>query len=210
MSSFAKLATISLGAAATGIFVYKKNASASAHPHMYERQTPQHSAFKDENVKLKNHFKAAVTQIPHYKKRDRGGEDAYILSEELVAVADGVGGWNRKGVDPGIFARELCSHVWDAFALQRAEGKKTFDVDLKKLLIDSVLKTKAVGTSTYVMAMMQQDDNIIKTLNLGDSGFMIVRPHPIANPNLNEAQNLENMASGHSFNDFELLYRSKE
>ena len=56
-----------------------------------------------------------MTQIPHYKKRDRGGEDAYILSDGLCAVADGVGGWNSKGVDPGIFARELCGHVWNEF-----------------------------------------------------------------------------------------------
>jgi protein phosphatase PTC7 len=56
-----------------------------------------------------------MTQIPYYKKRDRGGEDAYLISEELLTVADGVGGWNRKGVDPGIFARELTSNVWSEY-----------------------------------------------------------------------------------------------
>ena len=45
------------------------------------------------------------------KKAHRGGEDAWICSDSLVAVADGVGGWNKKGVNPGIFARELCDNV---------------------------------------------------------------------------------------------------
>ena len=56
-----------------------------------------------------------MTQIPHYKKRERGGEDGCLLEEEIVAVADGVGGWARKGVDPGLFAKELCLNVWNDY-----------------------------------------------------------------------------------------------
>ena len=37
-------------------------------------------------------------------------------------------------------------------------------------------KTKARGTSTFVMALMYEDEPFLKTLNLGDSGVMIVRP----------------------------------
>eukprot|EP00347_Sterkiella_histriomuscorum_P014902 403359078 len=62
-----------------------------------------------------NHFHGAYTNIPHIDKRHRGGEDAWIFTSNLLAVADGVGGWNSKGVDPGIFARELCSHVQTIF-----------------------------------------------------------------------------------------------
>jgi len=88
---------------------------------------------------VKNHFKAAMVQIPYYKKRDRGGEDAYIVSEELLAVADGVGGWNRKGIDPGIFARELCERVWTEYVgfrglrsgMSKQLKRPTYSVDLK-------------------------------------------------------------------------------
>ena len=59
----------------------------------------------------KYHLRAALTQIPYYKKRDRGGEDAYILSEELCCVADGVGGWSESGIDPAIFSRKLCKNI---------------------------------------------------------------------------------------------------
>jgi protein phosphatase PTC7 len=48
--------------------------------------------------------------IPHPKKADRGGEDAFEIAKDasLVCVADGVGGWARKGVDPGLYSRHLC------------------------------------------------------------------------------------------------------
>ena len=62
-----------------------------------------------------NFFSAGYANIPHYKKKDRGGEDAWIVDQNLLAVADGVGGWNKRGVDPGIFARELCAHVKNLF-----------------------------------------------------------------------------------------------
>lgn len=45
--------------------------------------------------------------IPHYKKRVTGGEDVLLAEENLFMVADGVGGWASKGVDPGIYSREL-------------------------------------------------------------------------------------------------------
>ena len=56
-------------------------------------------------------------------------------------MADGVGGWNSKGVDPGIFAREFCSHIKDSFLAQKTAGKKTYEIDLMDLLVSSVLKT---------------------------------------------------------------------
>jgi protein phosphatase PTC7 len=63
-----------------------------------------------------NTLTAACANIPHWEKAHRGGEDAWILTNSLIGVADGVGGWNRKGVDPGIFARELCNHVQTRFS----------------------------------------------------------------------------------------------
>jgi protein phosphatase PTC7 len=46
--------------------------------------------------------------LPHIQKRDKGGEDAAVLTERLLGVADGVGGWVESGIDPAIFARRLC------------------------------------------------------------------------------------------------------
>ena len=45
--------------------------------------------------------------IPHDTKLHRGGEDAADSSDTVLAVADGVGGWARSGVNPGLFSMEL-------------------------------------------------------------------------------------------------------
>jgi hypothetical protein len=44
-----------------------------------------------------------------------------------------------------------------------------------KLLVDNVLKTKAMGSSTLVMTLLEKEDPNLRTLNLGDSGYMILR-----------------------------------
>ena len=45
---------------------------------------------------------------------------------------------------------------------------------MNELLINGVMKTKAMGSSTYVMALLNEDQKVLKTLNLGDSGFIIL------------------------------------
>jgi hypothetical protein len=42
-------------------------------------------------------------------------------------------------------------------------------------LIESVKNTKNIGTSTFVAVKMNQGEAVIDGLNLGDSGYMIIR-----------------------------------
>ena len=56
-------------------------------------------------------FFSGVSNIPHDEKRYKGGEDAYTTIDSLIAVADGVGGWAEKGVDPGLFSKQLCRDI---------------------------------------------------------------------------------------------------
>ena len=48
-------------------------------------------------------------------KKDTGGEDAWYNSDFILAVADGVGGWNRHGVDPAKFSRKLMTNIEDFY-----------------------------------------------------------------------------------------------
>lgn len=51
-------------------------------------------------------------------------------------MADGVGGWNRKGVDPGIFARELSLRVWNNYLIRRQQVKAgASPIGLRDMLI---------------------------------------------------------------------------
>lgn len=72
---------------------------------------------KDMNKKDKvsydtNVLLSSATMLPHAKKKQKGGEDAWVIASDksMVAVADGVGGWNRKGVNPALFSNELVKH----------------------------------------------------------------------------------------------------
>ena len=50
----------------------------------------------------------STSHIP--RKAHRGGEDSYLVSSptnSTIAVADGVGGWESKGVNPRAFADEM-------------------------------------------------------------------------------------------------------
>ena len=42
-------------------------------------------------------------------KRHKGGEDAATLTDRVLAIADGVGGWAESNVDPAKYSRRLCS-----------------------------------------------------------------------------------------------------
>jgi hypothetical protein len=41
-------------------------------------------------------------------KKNKGGEDSYFVNNRLLAIADGVGGWNEFGVDPAEYSKLLC------------------------------------------------------------------------------------------------------
>ena len=111
-------------------------------------------------------FKGGVSIIPHDEKVAKGGEDALTASKTLIAVADGVGGWARRGVDPGLFSKQLTK---DIQALYDKHGSK---MTLKEILVDAVKMNTNQGSSTAVLASLEEP-NIMKTTNLGDSGYVI-------------------------------------
>ena len=41
----------------------------------------------------------------HTKK---GTEDAYCITDNMLVIADGVGGWSSSGVDPSLYPNKLC------------------------------------------------------------------------------------------------------
>lgn len=49
--------------------------------------------------------------IPHPEKAYKGGEDAAYVDPGVLVVADGVGGWASRGVDPAIYSKNLVRNV---------------------------------------------------------------------------------------------------
>jgi protein phosphatase PTC7 len=61
--------------------------------------------------KFKYSFKYGSSILPHPEKEFKGGEDALLVSKNVLMVADGVGGWADKGIDPGLYSKRLVKIV---------------------------------------------------------------------------------------------------
>lgn len=108
--------------------------------------------------------------LPHPDKEETGGEDAHFIcvDEQAIGVADGVGGWAIHGIDAGKYARELMSHSVTAI---QEEPKGS--IDPARVLEKAYSSTNASGSSTACIIALT--DKGIHAVNLGDSGFIVVR-----------------------------------
>lgn len=108
------------------------------------------------------------------------GEDSFFLSPQIVGVADGVGGWNESGVDPGEISRCLMRNAGQ-FVKRQAELKKdvsTLDVlsyGYAQALADDAVE--AGSTTACIIKIKELGDGkpVLEYSNLGDSGFCIIR-----------------------------------
>ena len=85
------------------------NPFASFSPKKSENSSPDAKAAPPPGLNF--WFNGGVLVKPHDDKVFKGGEDGFAASKTLLVVADGVGGWARKGVDPGLFAKQLCKDI---------------------------------------------------------------------------------------------------
>lgn len=108
--------------------------------------------------------------LPHPDKESTGGEDAHFIcvDQRTIGVADGVGGWADLGVNAGLYARELMSNSVSAI-----EDEPKGLVDPSRVLEKAYTSTKARGSSTACIIALT--DQGIHAVNLGDSGFIVVR-----------------------------------
>ena len=121
----------------------------------------------------------SVFSLPHIEKRAKGGEDAYYINSNILAVADGVGGWNSQGVDPALYSKELCRKLiiflTNSIENEYTEIKEYSEKSAKDILVKSAYKTKAKGSSTCCLIIFDTNSNNIFTANIGDSGYLIIR-----------------------------------
>lgn len=92
--------------------------------------------------------------IPHPDKVAKGGEDACYASDNLIAVADGVGGWADHGIDPGLYSKKLIELMKEMFNNPLAQ--KTYINSPQSLIGDAVKKNKEVGTTTICVLSLDE------------------------------------------------------
>jgi len=110
--------------------------------------------------------------IPHDQKKHRGGEDA-ATSDQLLVVADGVGGWANKGVNPGLYSRLLTKTIVEMF---EKDKEKQSPLSLSEIVeqANQYAASQHLGSATCT-AVRLTGPNTLQTLNIGDSGYSIHR-----------------------------------
>jgi protein phosphatase PTC7 len=116
-------------------------------------------------------FQHAVENIPFPAKKDKGGEDAYYASDFVLSVADGVGGWNQRGVDPAKYSKKLAENTERFTKSDPIKYRK----NPKQMLIDVANNNKETGSSTLVIAAIDPESDLLRTSYIGDSSYLLVR-----------------------------------
>lgn len=150
-------------------------------------------------MSLKAALSESVVSISHDVAPCDCGEDSFVVvhkpnphshgpSQDLVlmAVADGVGSWRKRGIDPGRFSRGLCTYLQSVFLKADDKG----DLSLRRMvkrafarfIADSESDVTAeqagrpYGSSTLIAALLDPAKRTLDVVNIGDSGLMLLRP----------------------------------
>lgn len=109
----------------------------------------------------------------------------------MIMAADGVGGWNKKGICPGVFTKLLTKLVGAMYEEGHAER------NLKEILAEANRQNPHQGSCTAVLTSLTED-NTMKGCNLGDSGYAIFRPEPAGQEILNSQGHIVGKTSGNT------------
>lgn len=122
----------------------------------------------------------------------KAGDDAMLVSPAVMAIADGVSGWESKGeqCSLGIWSRsmvETLSRLMTEYKLNHAPHPLN-KRDIDQILDDSHLHTSHLmdlqdlkGSSTLILCMLSGDS--LMSISIGDSKMFIVRDGKIVRTN---------------------------
>ncbi|CAI5744705.1 unnamed protein product [Peronospora destructor] len=92
-----------------------------------------------------------------------------------MGIADGVGSWFEKGVSARRYAEELMVAAHQAV---QASYAKDHDIEPSEILHaawSTVLHNEIIGSSTACVLALDPEQGELHSINLGDSGFLIIR-----------------------------------
>ncbi|XP_009798171.1 putative protein phosphatase 2C 55 [Nicotiana tabacum] len=117
---------------------------------------------------------AGSLYLPKENPMKPRGEDAHFIQKlfQTIGVADGVGGWGKKGVGARIYAREIMRNSLIAVDINEPKGTV---VNPKRVLQEAYKNTNSEGSSTACIITLDSEKNTLRAANVGDSGFFLVR-----------------------------------
>jgi len=112
------------------------------------------------------------------------GEDSFFIYKKdgkssCMGVCDGVGGWNAFGVNPAFIARQMCLN---AHAIAKENNKLGLPQNPQTLMAKAYEKIKnnnevEAGSTTCCIVSLDTSgpQPMVRSANLGDSGYIIIR-----------------------------------
>ena len=116
-------------------------------------------------------------------KKNKPTTDSFVA----FGVADGVFMWRKIGIDAGMFSRRLMGVASEVFGGETGEETLESDGEAKKIGAPEQLLSAAYagvtsenikGSTTACIATIDAAHGVMRTANVGDSGFMLVRGDP--------------------------------
>lgn len=161
------------------------NSHCQSQPHIHNISSIDENAKRRKRVVFSSHsselnpvirssevsFSVGTCLIPHPKKVEKGGEDAFFVSNYnggVIAVADGVSGWAEEDVDPSLFPRELMANAYNFVQDEEVNN------DPQILIRKAHAATFSTGSATVIIAMLEKNGNL-KIANVGDCGLRVIR-----------------------------------
>ena len=94
------------------------------------------------------YFHVAYRNEPKFEKRYKGGEDAWLISDDrkFIVACDGVGGWGDLDICSGIYSKWLCKE------LARLYNENFAEKNCKKMMQEAADNSPHQGSTTVVMA----------------------------------------------------------
>ncbi|KAK6791318.1 hypothetical protein RDI58_010399 [Solanum bulbocastanum] len=99
-------------------------------------------------------------------------EDTHFIciEEEIIGVADGVGGWAKKDIDSGEYSRQLVRNA--ELSIHKLKDQRN-NIQQIEVLNEAYFNMKCQGSSTICILTLMC--HIVHAVNLGDSGFVAIR-----------------------------------
>ena len=123
------------------------------------------------------------------EKKSPGATDTFVA----FGVADGVFMWRNLGIDAGMFSRRLMSVASEAFGHDHDTSETTLETAalrgaspreigspeaLLRIAFEEVTAEGIKGSTTACIATIDASYGVMRTANVGDSGFMLIRGDP--------------------------------
>ena len=129
-------------------------------------KTPQKKASSNKSILINSSY-----QIIPLKKQS---EDAVIVKDNFIVIADGVGEWKNFGIDPSIYSQSLC----EAIAKTLSSSSIQNETELKEKVVSSINSlhsTQIIGGATFLTIYLDAGANKAYSVALGDTLFSVLR-----------------------------------